>query len=371
MEATIQSNQMDVDKEEARPNPEVPSLPQERHTWRIPGLPPIPQGLKHFQVAAIEIYQYQYKNWFRAAKKEEWEICLSLWHGSMNSYLHIKSFLGQEKTIELLGGWSPLSFKYKVQKINNWLKNQSLLSIDQNKKFEMTPALETGALVASTSSRSVQGQAQRTSEEAERSQEPSKQGKRQSRLAQTLPTRVQDPQIGPFSRGQCIQHGQDFDGIHSQRAGKDEQNFSKEIIDQIHFVQSNIDVALGKFDVKINKLTSDISELKRNDKRYTEWYQLANARIDSIVNTCNRIESTCQVQNDEMEDLSIFKMNDQLKILKDHVLEIVENTNQFATHLAKSDSERQKLKNEIIANVEQIHKNYVPHMPRHSKPLTE
>ncbi|MBW0576802.1 hypothetical protein O181_116517 [Austropuccinia psidii MF-1] len=64
-------------------------------------------------------------------------------------------------------------------------------------------------------------------------------------------------------------------------------------------------------------------------------------------------------------------MNDQLKILKDHVLEIVENTNQFATHLAESDSERQKLKNEIIANVEQIHKNHLPHMPRHSTPLTE
>ncbi|MBW0549433.1 hypothetical protein O181_089148 [Austropuccinia psidii MF-1] len=64
-------------------------------------------------------------------------------------------------------------------------------------------------------------------------------------------------------------------------------------------------------------------------------------------------------------------MNDQLKILKDHVLEIAENTNQFATHLAKSDSERQKLKNEIIANVEQIHKTYVPHMPRHSTLLTE
>ncbi|MBW0577689.1 hypothetical protein O181_117404, partial [Austropuccinia psidii MF-1] len=64
-------------------------------------------------------------------------------------------------------------------------------------------------------------------------------------------------------------------------------------------------------------------------------------------------------------------MNDQLKILKDHVLEIVENTNQFATHLAKSDSESQTLKNEIIANVEQIHENYVPHMPRNFTPLTE
>ncbi|MBW0505338.1 hypothetical protein O181_045053 [Austropuccinia psidii MF-1] len=72
-----------------------------------------------------------------------------------------------------------------------------------------------------------------------------------------------------------------------------------------------------------------------------------------------------------MEDLSILNINDQLRILKDHVLEIISNTNQFATNLARSDSERQKLKNEIIANVEQIHKNYEPHIPRHSTPLNE
>ncbi|MBW0555434.1 hypothetical protein O181_095149 [Austropuccinia psidii MF-1] len=84
-----------------------------------------------------------------------------------------------------------------------------------------------------------------------------------------------------------------------------------------------------------------------------------------------RIESKCQVQNDEMEDLSILNINDQLKILKYHILEISDNTNQFSTNLAKSDSERQKLKDEIIANVEQIHKNYEPHIPRHSTPLTE
>ncbi|MBW0550005.1 hypothetical protein O181_089720 [Austropuccinia psidii MF-1] len=66
-----------------------------------------------------------------------------------------------------------------------------------------------------------------------------------------------------------------------------------------------------------------------------------------------------------MEDHSIFNINDQLKILKDHILEISETTNQFATHLEKRDSERQKLKDEMIANVEQTH------IPRHSKPLTE
>ncbi|MBW0509080.1 hypothetical protein O181_048795 [Austropuccinia psidii MF-1] len=71
----------------------------------------------------------------------------------MNSYLNIKSFLGQEKTIELLEGWSPLSSKEKVKKIKNWLKNQSLLSIDQKKELEMTQVLETEGPVASTSSK--------------------------------------------------------------------------------------------------------------------------------------------------------------------------------------------------------------------------
>ncbi|MBW0581900.1 hypothetical protein O181_121615 [Austropuccinia psidii MF-1] len=152
MEATIQSSQMELNKEEARPNPEVSNLPQERHIWRMPEFPPIPQVLNYFQVAAIEIYQCKYKNWFRAAKEEEWEICPSLWQGTMNSYLHIKSFLGQEKTIEILGGWSPLSCKDKVKKIKNWLNNQSLLSIYQKKELEMTPALETEGPVVSTSS---------------------------------------------------------------------------------------------------------------------------------------------------------------------------------------------------------------------------
>ncbi|MBW0589665.1 hypothetical protein O181_129380, partial [Austropuccinia psidii MF-1] len=189
----------------------------------------------------------------------------------------------------------------------------------------------------------------------------------QSQLAQTSPTGVQDPQIGAFSRGQCVQHGQNSHGIHSQGAGKDEQDFST----QIDHVQRGINVEIGKLDSKLTKIALDINELKKHDKKYTEWYELTNAKFDSIINACSRIESTCQIQNDEMEDLSIFKMNDQLKTLQDHVLKIVENTNQFATHLAKSDSERQKLKNEIIANVEQIHKNYEPHMPRHSTPLTE
>ncbi|MBW0539291.1 hypothetical protein O181_079006 [Austropuccinia psidii MF-1] len=210
---------------------------------------------------AIEIYKFQHKNWLKAAKEEEREICPSLWQGAMNSYLHIKSFLGKEKTIELLGGWSPLSCKDKVKKIKNLLKKQTLLSIDQKKELEMTPALETEGSVASTSSRSVQRQAQKTSEEAESSQEPSRQGQRQRQLAQRLPTRVQDSQIGAFSWGQCLQYCQDSYGIHSQGAGKDEQNLSMEIIQEIHFFKTSINVEIGKIDANLTKMTLDINDL--------------------------------------------------------------------------------------------------------------
>ncbi|MBW0587417.1 hypothetical protein O181_127132 [Austropuccinia psidii MF-1] len=66
----------------------------------------------------------------------------------MNSYSHINSFLGQEKTIELLGWWSPFSCKDKVKKIKTWWKNKILLSVDQRKELEMTPALKEGPVVS-------------------------------------------------------------------------------------------------------------------------------------------------------------------------------------------------------------------------------
>ncbi|MBW0547171.1 hypothetical protein O181_086886 [Austropuccinia psidii MF-1] len=105
-----------------------------------------------------------------------------------------------------------------------------------------------GIYQCQTSSRSVQRQGQRTSEEEERSQEPSRKGKRKGQLAQTLPTGVQNPQIGAFSSGQCLQYGQDSYGIHSQGSGKDEQDFSMEIIQEIQFFNPSINVELSKID---------------------------------------------------------------------------------------------------------------------------
>ncbi|MBW0504275.1 hypothetical protein O181_043990 [Austropuccinia psidii MF-1] len=74
-----------------------------------------------------------------------------------------------------------------------------------------------------------------------------------------------------------------------------------------------------------------------------------------------------------MGEISITKINEQITFLKNHILAIVDNTNQFATYLARSDSQRHKLEDEISANVEQIHKNYeqISHMPRNSTPFTD
>ncbi|MBW0518957.1 hypothetical protein O181_058672 [Austropuccinia psidii MF-1] len=97
------------------------------------------------------------------------------------------------------------------------------------------------------------------------------------------------------------------------------------------------------------------------------------AKLELLTNTGDRIESKYHVKDDEMEDFSTRNINDQLRVLKDYVLAVAENTSQLETHLARSDSERKKSKKEILAQVEQIHKNYEsnPHMPRHSTPLTE
>ncbi|MBW0553006.1 hypothetical protein O181_092721 [Austropuccinia psidii MF-1] len=223
-----------------------------------------------------------------------------------------------------------------------------------------------GVYQLQTSSRSIQRQAQMTLERSRKVERTIKARANAKAIGTDLTHRGTGSPNWTFSHGQCVQYGQNSNGIHRQGAGKDEEDFST----QINHVQTSINLEIGKLDEKLTKITLDISDLKRHDKKYTEWYKLTNSRSDSIINECSRIESTCKVQNDEMEDLSISKMNDQRKILQDHVFKIVENTNQFATHLAKSDSERQKFKDEIIENVEQIHKNYEPNMPRNSTPLT-
>ncbi|MBW0504133.1 hypothetical protein O181_043848 [Austropuccinia psidii MF-1] len=222
MEKAIQSNQMDLDKEEIRQEQCLPSLPQERHIWRMPELPPVPTN---FDVnSEPEIIE---GNILRAEP---------LPSGSHRNILvpipklvqrrkrrgvgntpkplaggHELLLTNQEKTIELLGGWSSLSCKELVEEPKYFICRPE--GIGNDSSFGRRPS---GIY-------QLQIEAQKTSEEEEMSQEPSGQGQGQRKLAQTLPTR-----------------GQDSYGIHSQRAGKDKQALSTQIIKEIQFVKYSI-----------------------------------------------------------------------------------------------------------------------------------
>ncbi|MBW0575493.1 hypothetical protein O181_115208 [Austropuccinia psidii MF-1] len=117
-----------------------------------------------------------------------------------------------------------------------------------------------------------------------------------------------------------------------------------QIIQEIQFVKTSFSVELGKIDAKLTKITLDINDLKKNNKHSSELHKSTIGKLELISNTSDRIESKYQVQDDEMEDLSTPNINYQLKVLKNHALTVVDNTNQFAIHLASSESERHKLK---------------------------
>ncbi|MBW0585634.1 hypothetical protein O181_125349, partial [Austropuccinia psidii MF-1] len=158
VEVTTPSNQINLDQDIQVINPKDKNVsPEERLKWHIPEIPPVPKDLNKFQQETIEIYQSQYKNWFMEAKQQEWELPPSLWIGTMNSYLQVKKFMGPEKTVELLKGWTTMSCKGQVHEIKSWLKTRSMLSEDQKKK--LAPGKENSpveAPQASTSAKQAQ-----------------------------------------------------------------------------------------------------------------------------------------------------------------------------------------------------------------------
>ncbi|MBW0473463.1 hypothetical protein O181_013178 [Austropuccinia psidii MF-1] len=95
----------------------------------------------------------------------------------MNSYLQIKGFLCQGNTIELLGGWSTLSFENKVEKIKNWLKKQIILSKEGTSNDPSFGEIRTSSFnKLQTISRKIQRQGQGP-QKKERSWEQLRQGK--------------------------------------------------------------------------------------------------------------------------------------------------------------------------------------------------
>ncbi|MBW0582196.1 hypothetical protein O181_121911 [Austropuccinia psidii MF-1] len=117
--------------------------------------------------------------------------------GVMNSWHILKKFLKEEEIVRYSNGWNPLSSKPQIKKIKEY----------HAKKKEATKE---------------EAPSQPTSPRREEEQE--------KELEKTIFPKLQDPQNPKRCHGQCIQHGQNFDGIQRQRGAKNETTpFPKEI----------------------------------------------------------------------------------------------------------------------------------------------
>ncbi|MBW0506785.1 hypothetical protein O181_046500 [Austropuccinia psidii MF-1] len=136
----------------------------------------------------------------------------------------MKRFLGQKKIIEILRGWSLVFHKDKVKKRNNWLKNQSCLSIEQKKALEMSPAVEKEGPVASTSSRAFQRQS-KGPQKGQRGPNRNKgNGKIKYNWHRTYPQGYRITKMEPSAMG-CVHYGQKPYGFHSQEQERIKRTF--------------------------------------------------------------------------------------------------------------------------------------------------
>ncbi|MBW0466879.1 hypothetical protein O181_006594 [Austropuccinia psidii MF-1] len=146
-----------MDKEEARPGADLESLPQERRNWRMPELPPIPQGnflrAEPLPSAGHRSISVPVQNMIQSSKGRGVPISCQPLEGGHELLLTHQELSGSEEDHRALSRMESLLLKRQDQKINNLLKNQSLLSIDQRKELEMTPALERERPIASKSSK--------------------------------------------------------------------------------------------------------------------------------------------------------------------------------------------------------------------------
>ncbi|MBW0584110.1 hypothetical protein O181_123825 [Austropuccinia psidii MF-1] len=195
----------------------------------------------------------------------------------------------------------PIVLQRQGQKDKELLKEPTSFICISEEGNGMTPALEEDP-VASTSFKPAPEASKEKPKGPQKKKKGLKnhqgKGKGKANLNRPYPQEYRIPKLEPSSVDSVFNMARTIMEFTAKKAGKDEQDFSTQIIYEIQFVKSSIDVELGKFDPKLNKITSDISELKRNDKNHTEWYKLTNVRLDSITNKCDRIESKFQVQND-------------------------------------------------------------------------
>ncbi|MBW0565851.1 hypothetical protein O181_105566 [Austropuccinia psidii MF-1] len=154
METAIESSQMDVYREEERPGPDLESLPQERHVWRIPELPPIPQ------VPDQNLVQ-------RSQGRGVGNIPKPL-EGGYELLLTHQEYYASGEDHRNLRRMEPVFLKRESQKDKELVEEQKFIIHIPEGRVGNVPSFGEGSTSGikqlQNSSRSVQGQSQRTSE---------------------------------------------------------------------------------------------------------------------------------------------------------------------------------------------------------------
>ncbi|MBW0581963.1 hypothetical protein O181_121678 [Austropuccinia psidii MF-1] len=155
-------------------------------------------------------------------------------------------------------------------------------------------------------------------------------GKGKAQMEQALPAELQDSQEREDSHGQCVQYGNNSDGIQKQGSGNIAPIFSKEvdlvkIVNQIETCNKETITKLKTFEYIQQKLGIEILQVKESQKTMIVLENINKDNILSLMQICARIESKVTLLN-QTDDNSISFVTIQLKELRIQVQSLENST---------------------------------------------
>ncbi|MBW0543806.1 hypothetical protein O181_083521 [Austropuccinia psidii MF-1] len=333
---------------------------------------PYAKGTNHIQRAQIDIYMSQYKQYYTVYKDKDWEMFPQIHQGVMNSWHILNKFLKEEEIVRYSNGWNPPSYKPRIKK---------------------KEATKEEAPVASTRKPQANGIPQ--------------EGKnnKKKELEKTILPKLQDYKNSKRCNGQCLQNGQNLDGIQGQGGAKNETTlFPKEITlspDVLNTLTEIKNSILPPKEIQ-NSLLS-LQEINNNSSSLTKIVVKNKKEIDNIkfivennkpkvliYNTQKLIQGQQELYKYIKDikdktltfnyDVSIDTLTEKLSKLSISVEKFEEKTSShqivLLDHVEKSDEARMNLKDDIQSEIrlftEKMDKINEPNlnMPKLSTPFS-
>ncbi|MBW0553985.1 hypothetical protein O181_093700 [Austropuccinia psidii MF-1] len=272
-----------------------------------------------------------------------------------------------------------MSCKGQVQQIKAWLKNQSMLSEDQEEKLAHG---KENSLVqapqASTSQIPPQQVPNKPKETPKTNQKGKKKAKGKAKPKWNKPYphnyRISKKQKTPCTMCSIWKNS---DGIQKQGRGKIEPIFSKEVdlvrlVNQIETWNKEIITNLKTVEYIQQKLGNEILQVKESQRTIIGLENVNKDNILSLAQICARIESKVTLLN-KPDDNSISFITRQLKELRIQVQNLENSTGHnaalFQEQLEKSDKARLELKEDIQSSINNI--SLKNDFPRQSTPILD